>query len=116
MALMPPLDIPPLGISEPKPHFLLAAAAMVAIAIWVVAPRGSVAQSDLQLVFSDDGTAGTWQDKWFLDGPADVHYTADGMAFDASPGSGEAVLWAKPIVRGDVRIEYDYRVRLYAHG
>ena len=52
--------------------------------------------------------SGTWQDKWFLDGAADVEYTADGMVLDASPGSGEAVLWAKPIVRGDVRIEYDY--------
>jgi hypothetical protein len=87
--------------------FLVAAAGMVALAI-SVAPRSSLAQSDLQLVFADDGTSGSWQDRWFLDGPANVDYTADGMVFDASPGSGEAVLWAKPVVRGDVRIEYDY--------
>jgi hypothetical protein len=87
--------------------FLVAAAGMAALAI-SVAPRSSPAQSDLQLVFADDGTSGSWQDRWFLDGPANVDYTADGMVFDASPGSGEAVLWAKPVVRGDVRIEYDY--------
>jgi Domain of unknown function (DUF1961) len=86
----------------------LAALAALAVAISVAVPRGSVAQPDLPLIFSDDGTTGAWQDKWFLDGPANVEYTADGMVFDASPGSGEAVLWAKPIVRGDVRIEYDY--------
>ena len=89
-------------------RYSVAAAAIVAIAISLVSAPESVAQSDLQLIFADDGTSGTWQDKWFLDGPANVDYTDDGMVFDASPGSGEAVLWAKPIVRGDVRIEYDY--------
>jgi hypothetical protein len=82
--------------------------AVVAMALSAVAPPDAAAQSDLQFVFADDGTSGDWQDRWFLDGPADVEYTADGMVLDASPGTGEAVLWAKPIVRGDVRIEYDY--------
>lgn len=81
---------------------------VVALALSLVAPPDPAAQSNLQLIFSDDGTSGDWQDRWFLDGPANVEYTADGMVLDASPGSGEAVLWAKPIVRGDVRIEYDY--------
>jgi len=87
-------------------RFPVAAAAIIAITL--VASPPAVAQSDLQLIFADDGTSGDWQDKWFLDGPADVTYSADGMVLDASPGTGEAVLWAKPIVRGDVRIEYDY--------
>jgi len=73
---------------------------------WII--QGAKAQSNLSLIFDDPGARGNWQDKWFLDGPANVSYTSDGMVLDASPGSGEAVLWAKPIVRGDVRIEYDY--------
>ncbi len=63
-------------------------------------------QAALPLIFDDPGTAGHWQDKWFKDGQGEVRYTTDGLVYDAT--SGETVLWARPIVGGDVRVEYDY--------
>ena len=73
-------------------RYSVAAAAIVAIAISLVSAPESVAQSDLQLIFADDGTSGTWQDKWFLDGPANVDYTDD--------GNGNFKIWASEYVGG----------------
>ena len=70
------------------------------------------AQTEWQLVFSDTGTSGNWEDKWFLDGKkATVEYTSNGIKFSAGRGTtnaDHAVLWAKPVIENDVKIEYDF--------
>lgn len=70
------------------------------------------AQTEWHVVFSDTGTSGNWKDKWFLDGKkATVKYTPNGIKFSAGGGTtnaDHAVLWAKPVVENDVKIEYDF--------
>ncbi len=61
---------------------------------------------DWKLAYSDPCT-GDWRENWSLDGDSSVVTGSEGMTFYADKGHHD-VLWFRPVIEGDIRVEYDY--------
>ena len=70
----------------------------------------SLKAQEWQEVFTDKMAGMKWQEKWFLDGiHAKVSNSKEALQIDTS--KGYAVLWTKKEFKGDLRIEYDWRLQ-----